>query len=488
MSNGKIIKATFTNRSAGLAVRWKLSVRPLSAIILVLGLSVAAEFYARRAVAQSFRVPFKQFQLDNGLRVVLSEDHSAPVVAVVLYYDVGSRNEVKGRTGFAHLFEHMMFQGSKNVGKTQQFAYVENNGGVLNGSTHSDFTNYYDLLPSNQLALALWLEADRMRSLAITPENLKNQQEAVKEEKRMRIDNQAYWPALEMMDQMIFKNWANAHPTIGSMEDLDAARVTDVKQFFDIYYAPNNAVLTIAGDISYAEAEELVRKYFTSIPRQKAPPPVDVSEPSGVSRDKAVVDDQHAQVPGVAIAWKIPERRSRDFYAIELLKDILLDGESSRLYQKMVKEKAVSVEIQAFLDERRGPGAFTIFTVHKGEVKSEEVQALIEEEIERIKAEGVPEKELSKVKNQLRLSRFTEGGDEGEHGSLQAALGRALGLAEHTLFDGDPSLINSEIDRYLAVTADQIKNAARKYFVAENRSVVYIRPAPKAKPAGDSDR
>ncbi|HXG63907.1 MAG TPA: pitrilysin family protein [Blastocatellia bacterium] len=446
------------------------------AIALLFSLLTGAVAPAR---VQSFKVPFTQFELANGLRVVLSEDHSAPVVAVAVYYDVGARNEARGRSGFAHLFEHMMFQGSENVGKAAYFRHIESNGGVLNGTTHADHTNYYQFLPSNQLELALWLESDRMRSLKITAENLRNQQEAVKEEKRLNFDNQAYWPALIQMDEMIYHNWANAHSTIGSMQDLDAATIKDVRQFFATYYAPNNAVLAIAGDIDPKQAEALARKYFSTIPRQKAPPPVDVSEPFEVVRQKAVVDDPLAKVPALAMAWKIPARRTPDFYAIAILKALLLDGESSRLYQALIKKEAVALEAQAFLEERRGPGGFTIFTIHKADVKSEDVQAIIEAEIERIIKDGVPADELLKVKNQYRLDRFL-GGEGGEYESLQTALGRALALAEYTLFDGDPALINTEMDRYLAVTPEQVREAARKYLGTANRSVLFIRPATKA--------
>lgn len=434
------------------------------------------------ASAQTFKVPLTQFRLDNGLRVVLSEDHTAPVVAVAVYYDVGSRNEVQGRSGFAHLFEHMMFQGSENIGKAEHFVYVEKNGGYLNGSTHADFTNYYQFLPANQLELALWLESDRMRSLKITPANLKNQQEAVKEEKRLSIDNQAYWPALNQMDEMIFRNWANSHPTIGSMRDLSAATIADVRKFFDTYYAPNNAVLVIVGDVEPSAAEQLVRKYFGSIPARKTPPPVDVSEPFEVARQKSVVTDAQAQMPGVAMAWKIPARRDPDFYPLVLLKSILSDGESSRLYRKLVKDREVSLEIQGFMDERRGPGSLTFFSIHRREATPEQVQAEIEAEIERIKNDGVSEDELLKTRNQFRLERFLGGDDGSEYESLQTALGRSLALGEYALFDGDPSLINTELDRYLSVTRDQIREAARKYLGTANRSVLYIRPAAE-KPA-----
>jgi predicted Zn-dependent peptidase len=428
------------------------------------------------ARAQSFTVSFTQFQLDNGLRVVMSEDHAAPVVAVAIYYDVGSRDEARGRSGFAHLFEHMMFQGSENVGKAEHFKYVESNGGIMQGSTHADYTNYYEFLPSNRLELALWLESDRMRSLRITPENLKNQQEAVKEEKRLSYDNQPYWPALIKMDEMVFKNWANSHSSIGSMEDLDAANIDDVQSFFDTYYAPNNAVLVIAGDIDAPQAGALVRKYFNSIPRQKAPPTVDVSEPAEVVSRKAVADDAHAEMPAVAIAWKIPARRTPDFYPIALLKSILFDGESARLYQKLTRDKAVSLEVSGTLEARRGPGQVALFSIHKPDVKSEQVRAIVEAELERVKKEGIGPDELNKVKNQYRLGRFLGGGD-GEYTSLQTPLGRALALAEFTMFDGDPSLINTELDRYLAVTPAQVRDVARRYFDMANAAVLYIRPA-----------
>ena len=428
------------------------------------------------AVPQSLKISFTQFKLDNGLRVILSVDHSAPVVAVAVYYDVGSRNETKGRSGFAHLFEHMMFQGSRNIKKTEHFKFVESNGGVMNATTHADYTNYYDFLPSNQLALALWLESDRMRSLRITPANLKNQKEAVKEEKRLSYDNQAYWPALLKMDEMVFRNWANAHPTIGSMEDLDAATVADVSKFFASYYTPNNAVLVISGDIDPSETEALVRRYFGSIPRHEAPPRVDVSETFGVARRRAVMDDAQAKTPALAMAWKIPARSSPDFYAIDLLESILCDGASGRLYQRLVKDKAVSLEVQGSMEERRGPGQMSVLTIHKPEVKSEDVQSIIEAEIERIKNEGVGADELAKAKNQYRLSRFSTG-SEGEYSSLQTSLGRAMALGESAMFDGDPSFINTEIERYESVTAENIRDAARKYFVAGNTAVLFIRPA-----------
>src|SRR5437762_3707756 len=240
-------------------------------------------------VQKTFQVPvtpIEQFTLDNGLRVVLNEDHSVPVVAVAVYYDVGSRNGRVGRTGFAHLFEHMMFQGSENVPKAAHFQYIFHAGGTMNGTTSTERTNYFETLPSNYLPLALWLESDRMRSLKVTQENLDNQRNAVQEEKRLRYDNQPYVNAFLRINELIFKNPANAHSTIGSMEDLDAATIEDIREFFRIYYAPNNAVLTIVGDFDEAEGRALIEKYFGGIPRQPNPPSVDVSEPPEVSKSQ----------------------------------------------------------------------------------------------------------------------------------------------------------------------------------------------------------
>src|SRR6476660_2413933 len=228
-------------------------------------------------------VDIEEYTLDNGLRVVLNKDSSVPVVSVAVYYDVGSRNEREGRTGFAHLFEHMMFQGSENVPKAGHFQYIMKAGGTMNGTTSSERTNYFETLPASELPLALWLESDRMRSLAVTQENLDNQREAVKEEKRLRYDNQPYVNGFLRLFEMSFKNPANAHSTIGSMEDLDAATVDDIREFFRIYYAPNNAVLSIAGDFDTDEARNLIEKYFATIPSQPEPPPVDVNEPDEVA-------------------------------------------------------------------------------------------------------------------------------------------------------------------------------------------------------------
>src|ERR1700689_2227908 len=271
------------------------------------GLSIA--FFAVTGLAlaaaeSDIHIPFEKYKLPNGMRVVLARDTAVPVIALYVIYDVGARSEEKGRTGFAHLFEHMMFEGSANVKKGEHFKYVEANGGQMNGSTHPDYTDYFETMPSNKLALCLWLESDRMRSLAIPAENLKNQQEAVKQERRLRFDNEAYntsiiekWPAL------VFGNFQSSHSLIGSFEDLEAASVDDVSKFFKTYYAPNNAVLVIAGDFETTDAKKLVEQYFGNIPSQPQPKCPDMTEPVRTEGKQTTVTDQHAQVPAIVIGW-----------------------------------------------------------------------------------------------------------------------------------------------------------------------------------------
>ena len=418
--------------------------------------------------------PIEQFTLPNGLRVVLSPDRTVPVVSVAVYYDVGSRNERPGRTGFAHLFEHMMFQGSENVPKAGHFQYIFNAGGTMNGTTSSERTNYFETLPSHQLPLALWLESDRMRSLKVTQENLDNQREAVKEEKRLRYDNQPYVNAFLRINEMIFKNPANAHSTIGSMEDLNAATIEDVKEFFRIYYAPNNAVLAIVGDFDPQEARKLVTKYFATIPRQPDPPKADVSEPPEVALRQERYIDRFAQLPAFMIGWKVPPRRTVDFYALSLASDLLLDGDSSRLYQRLVKGEESLIAIQGGIGERRGPSSMTIFALPKPGKDVEQIRRTIMSEIKRLATEGPTPDEMEKLRNNLLSSAVR---------SRQSSLFRAQRIAEFTLYDGAPNLFNTDLENYLKVTPEQIKQVVARYLDTENRAVIDIIPASMSRPA-----
>jgi predicted Zn-dependent peptidase len=417
------------------------------------------------------KIPIEQYALANGLRVILSEDHSVPVVSVAVYYDVGSRNEREGRTGFAHLFEHMMFQGSENVPKAGHFQYIFNNGGTMNGTTSSERTNYFETLPANQLPLALWLESDRMRSLKVTQENLDNQRDAVKEEKRLNYDNRPYSNAFLRLNELIYRNPRNAHSTIGSMEDLDEATIDDVREFFRIYYAPNNAVLAVVGDFDAGEARALVEKYFASIPAQPAPPTVDVSEPGEVAARSETYRDMFAQLPAIMLGWKVPARRTEDFYALALASDLLLEGDSSRLYQRLVKDEESVVGIQGGIGERRGPSTLYVFAIPKPGHPTGEIRATIQQEIERLAKEGPTPGEMEKLRNTLLNDSVR---------SRQSTLYRAQRLAEFALYDGDPEIFNTEIERYLAVTPEEIRRVVSRYLLTDNHSVMEVVPAHQA--------
>lgn len=406
-----------------------------------------------------------QFDLANGLRVVLNKDDSVPVVSLALYYDVGSRNEREGRTGFAHLFEHMMFQGSENVPKAAHFQYIMKAGGTMNGTTSSERTNYYETLPANELPLALWLESDRMRSLAVTQENLDNQREAVKEEKRLRYDNQPYGEVFDLINRMIYRNFSNSHSTIGSMEDLDAATVEDVQEFFRTYYAPNNAVMALSGAFEIDEAKALIARYFESIPAQATPVPVDVSEPSDVADTYVEYEDKLAPFPAFLFGWKIPPRRSPEFLALYLAGKLLYDGDSSRLYQKLVKGDESVIQLFGFTDERRGPSSIFVGAIPKPDRDLSQIREVIMEEIRDLARNAPSAAEMQKLANQLINDTVRV---------RQSSMARAQQLAEHALYDGDPELINSELNELLAVTADQIRDAVAKYLDTENRALLDV--------------
>ena len=333
------------------------------------------------AASAKIDIPIEKYNLDNGLCVILSQDNAIPVVAVYIVYDVGARSEEKGRTGFAHLFEHMMFEGSANVKKGEHMRYVESNGGTLNGSTHPDYTNYFESLPSNKLAVALWLESDRMRSLAVTPENLANQKEAVKQERRLSFDNRPYATAIvDKWPQLAFQNWQSSHSLIGSFEDLNAASIDDVSRFFKTHYAPDNAVLTIVGDFQVGEAKKLVQTYFGDIPAQARPKRPDLAEPSTVAARSEVYKDPLAKVPGVVVGYPGPVRGSEDFYALTVLDAILTGGESSRLQQNLVKGRKSVVQYQGDLgwpfasaDDYQSPGNYTTFLIYNPSFQSNQI-------------------------------------------------------------------------------------------------------------------
>lgn len=416
------------------------------------------------------QLPVERHTLPNGLRVVLSVERSVPTVAVAMYYDVGSRNEEVGRSGFAHLFEHMMFQGSANVGKGEHFVYVRNRGGRANGTTWFDRTNYFETLPSNELALGLWLESDRLRSLNVTAENFENQRDVVKEERRQSYEDRPYALSHLRINELAYGDyWPYAHSTIGEMRDLDNAPLSAVQEFFDAYYKPNNAVLTIVGDFDPAEAMTLVNQYFGDI----AQGPVPAYEPPALTPQTAerteVMPDPLAQAPAFHVAYHIPPNREEDHYALELLTVVLGDGDSSRLYQTLVKEREICQEIYVGTDDRRGPDLFSFFGLMSDGHQPEEARNLIYEALERVARDGITERELQKAHNRV-AAYFVFG--------LESNLSRAQQLAEYEMYFGDATLLRTELARYQAVTRQDIQRVAGRYFAASGRTVLDVMPAP----------
>jgi predicted Zn-dependent peptidase len=435
---------------------------------LCLGLFVtAARGPAQAAQPKPIRIAFKEFKLKNGLRVILAEDRAAPTYSICVTYNVGSRDERPGRTGFAHLFEHMMFQGSENVGKGEHFILIENNGGAMNGTTNADRTNYFQTLPANQLDLGLFLEADRMRSLVINQANLDNQRHAVQEERRLRVDNQPYGRTFEVILETAYDNFAYKHSTIGSMEDLNAATLEDVAEFFKTYYAPNNAVLTLVGDFKTEEALAKIRKYFEGIPSQPPPREPDMAEPEQKGERRRKLEDAFARTPRLDIVYKIPPGNTPDWYAMDVLGDVLLGGQSSRLYQKLVKERQVAVSVFGGAQQRRGPSLWSVTVMARPGTNPDEIEKLIYEEIERTKKEPVADWELEKVRMQLRRQRAQ---------ALRSTLFRSILLGQYAVYYNDPSLINTIEEKINKITKSDLQRVAQAYLKETNRTVVITVP------------
>src|SRR5262245_46569734 len=422
--------------------------------------------------AKSYDIDFKEFTLKNGLRVLLAEDHSAPTYSICATYNVGSRDEKPGRTGFAHLFEHMLFQGSENVGKGEHFILVQNNGGSANGTTNIDRTNYYETLPANQLELGIFLEADRMRAPAITQANFDNQRLTVQEERRQSYDNRPYGKTYEAVIGLAYDNFPYKHSTIGSMEDLNAATVEDAEAFFRTYYAPNNAVLALVGDFKIDVALDLIKKYFENIPAQTPPAAPDMSEPEQKGERRKVIEDGFAQTPRLDLVYKIPPGNTPDWYALEVLGHVLSNGVSSRLYQKFVKEKELALSVYADANEYRGPSLFWFSIMARPTTDLGELEKLLYQEITRLQDEAITESELEKVHMQLRRQRAQP---------LSSSRLRAASLAHSAVYYNDPPLINSIWDHYEKVTRADLQRVARVYFKETNRTVVTTMPKSAAR-------
>ena len=440
-------------------------------IAITFAVGLAAPAPARAQEPAQVRV--ESFTLPNGLKVHLVEDHSAQVVAVNVWYDVGSRNERPGRTGFAHLFEHMMFQGSANVKKAEHFQLVERAGGNVNGSTQPDRTDYWNVVPSNRLNLALWLEADRMRSLAVTEENLQNQTEAVKEERRLRVDNQPYMTSFVDSIPALYDAgscFGYAHSTIGSLADLEAASVQDVQEFFAQYYAPNNATIVIAGDFEPAVARQLVAEYFANIPRGRTPPPVSCASQASSGREVVKrITDAKATLPAVLTVYRTVPPSHADFPALDLLSTILGAGESSRLNRTLVRESQVAVVAQVLhnpFGPMRATGLFGALAIANQGIAADTVHRHLSQQVQRV-ADALSAEELVKAKNAWRAQTIF---------GRQRALAITEAVHYAAMFLGSTDAVNGEAARYARVTLADLRRVARTYLRPENSLTLLISP------------
>ncbi len=427
-------------------------------------------------VNEGFQVPIEYYKLDNGLKVVLSQDKAVPTVAIAVYYNIGFRIEPRDRTGFAHLFEHMMFQGSENLGKMEFVKLIQTNGGTLNGSTRFDFTNYFEIVPAHKLETMLWAEADRMKGLAITQENLTNQQGVVKNEVKVNVLNQPYggFPWLDM-PQYANENWYNAHNFYGDLEDLDSANLEDVQSFFKTFYAPNNAALVIVGDFESAEAKEFVQKYFSAIPSATIPPLPDISEPRQEVEKKVSREDPLANRPALAFAYHMPDKNTPEYFAMGLLDAILLQGNDSRLYQALVQDNGFAGEVEGGINllgnmlNYNGPMLWTVSLLHDNTVSPDSIMAVSDKVIESVRTNGVTQEEVDRAIIKMRASFYDILG--GFYG-----IGKADLLACYALFEDNPARINTLESEIRKITPELIKKTAEEYLRPTNRTVLTIVP------------
>ncbi len=420
-------------------------------------------------------VPVTYYKLPNGLKVVLSPDRSSPLTVVAVYYNIGFRIEPRDRTGFAHLFEHLMFQGSKNLGKMEFIRLVESNGGVLNGSTRFDFTNYYAVVPAHKLETILWAEADRMRGLDITQENLKNQQGVVGNEVKVNVLNQPYgsfpWIDLPMA---AFTNWYNSHNFYGELKDIEAATLGDAKTFFDKYYSPQNAVVVVTGDLDEAQAKTWITKYFANIPSQKADAIPDLTEPKQTEEKTVTRVDKLAKKPAVGFGYQMPKRGTPEYYAMGLLDQILLQGEDSMLYQELVKNKAYTSQINGGINgylgnmfNYNGPMLFSVDLIHDDKYTAPEILAASDAVIAQVQNKPVDQATIDRAMVKLRSGLY-------DTMSQFGGVGKADLLACFALFDDKPESINQIEANFRKVTPALIQQTAKDYLRKTNRTVVIL--------------
>ncbi len=430
--------------------------------------------------ASQLNIKFEKYTLPNGLQVILHEDQSTPIVAVNIWYHVGSAREKVGRTGFAHLFEHMMFQGSQNVAKGGHFGSLQDAGGSLNGSTANDRTNYWENVPSQFLELALYLEADRMGFLipAMTQEKLDNQRDVVKNERRQSYDNRPYGRADETIAAMLYEpsnpySW----PVIGSMTDLSAASLADVKEFFTLYYAPNNASLAVAGDFNPAQAKEWISKYFGGIPRGKEVEKVKINQPTQNISKRQTMEDR-VQLPRLYLTWHSTPGSGGDDAILDILADILAGGKNSRLYKSLVYEKQIAQSVSAYQDSREVAGLFQIEVTAKPGKTLSDMEKAVDEEIGKLREGGVTDREIQRSKNSIKANFIYRLQSVGGFG------GKADQLNRYNIMWGDPGSINKDLDRYEKATAADVQRAARKYLTKERVELSVVPVGKKELEAG----
>ena len=447
-----------------------------------IGVILAAIGASAPAPTGSFQVPIEYRKLSNGLKVVLSRDTTAPKTVVAVYYNIGFRIEPRDRTGFAHLFEHMMFQGSQNLGKMEFIKLVQSNGGVLNGSTRFDFTNYFEIVPSNALETALWAEADRMRGLAITQENLKNQQDVVKSEVRVNVLNRPYggFPWLDM-PQYANTNWFNAHNFYGDLKDLDAATLDDVKKFHATYYAPNNAALVVTGDFDPKQTSAWIDKYFAGIPASKLPPKPDISEPRQEKEKRASKPDPLATRPALAVGYHVPKRGTPEYAAMGLLDEILLQGKDSRMYQALVQKNGLTGNVTGGINPGLGdmfnidgPTLWVSSLFYDKDKSADQILKVFDQEIEKVRTVPIDRETLDRALVKVRSDFYDK--VEGFGG-----FGRADLLACYALFDDRPQAINEIEQSFRKVTPDLLQKTAQEYLRPTNRTILTIEPKAEEK-------
>lgn len=421
---------------------------------------------AAPAIAQKRAITYTEFDLPNGLHVILHEDHGTPIVAVSVMYHVGSKNETPDRRGFAHFFEHLLFEGSANIGRGEFSRLVENAGGVLNANTNGDRTYYYEVLPSNQLELGLWLESERMLHAKVDQVGVDTQREVVKEERRQRYENQPYGTLTMEVLKRAFKQHPYQWPTIGYMEDLNAASEADYKAFYKKFYVPNNATLVVAGALDPATARTLVERYFGGIPQGAPVERPTVVEPALGGEVRDVVYDR-IQLPAVVMGYRIPANGTPDFYAVELLNRLLSGGNSARMNTALKDQQQVAVYCGAFNFPFEHPGIAMLFAIANGKTSAEELETAMQKEIDALATAPISEAELARLKAQLETELIADN-------SRVAGIANNLATA-HCLL-GNTELINTEIDRYLKLTAADLQRAAQTYFVNDNRVVLHYLP------------